>query len=381
MECLRTLYGAIDYTPKAANKNWIGFTNYLDETANRKDVELFLQTFRPEAVSAAQTFEIVNIANATDTQGPLSPAQVNAFTNIEGNLDGELITGFTYPTRVTSYLTGGSPPFLPDIGTPTNTNEPYLTWLNYVLAQKSLPYVISTSYGDAEQTVPYSYAKRICSGFAQLGARGISVLFASGDSGVGADGTCISNVDNSTTFIPNFPTSCPWVTSVGATAGFEPEVAVSQFGSGAGFSNYFPAPQYQTKVVNNYVAGLNGLFDGLYNKSGRAYPDVAAQGNHDAIAWNGMIITIGGTSASCPTFSSVISLVNDVLIAANRPVLGFLNPWIYGGAYKALTDVTSGSAIGCNGTGFPAAPGWDAVTGFGTPVCCFSINVSYVEQY
>lgn len=48
-------------------------------------------------------------------------------------------------------------------------------------------------------------------------------------------------------------------------------------------------------------------------------------------------------------------------------MLGFLNPWIYSGAYKALNDVTSGSSFGCNTTGFPAQKGWDAVTGFGTP--------------
>jgi tripeptidyl-peptidase-1 len=281
---------------------------------------------------------------------------------------------------VTAFLTGGSPPFIIDLNTPTDTNEPYLVWLSYVLAQKDLPYVISTSYGDDEQTVPYSYAKRACAGFAQLGARGISVLFSSGDDGVGADGTCVSNVDNSTMFIPEFPTSCPWVTSVGGTQGFEPEVAVQRFGSGAGFSNYFGAPSYQVKVVDAYVAGLDGLYDGLYNKSGRAYPDVAAQGNHDAIAWDGIIRTIGGTSASCPTFSSVISLVNDALLAAGKPALGFLNPWIYGGAYKALTDVTSGSSIGCNGTGFPAAVGWDAVTGFGTPVCLFLLPSSTLRD-
>jgi tripeptidyl-peptidase-1 len=351
--------------------NWIGFTNYLNETPRRTDVDLFLQTFRPDAVSAAQSYEIVNVANALDNQGVVTPDEVTAGTYIEGDLDGELVIGFTYPTRVTAYLTGGSPPFIPDIHTETNTNEPYLVWLNYVLAQKELPYVISTSYGDDEQTVPYSYAKRACAGFAQLGARGISVLFSSGDFGVGANGTCVSNVDNSTMFIPNFPTSCPWITSVGGTESFEPEVAVKRFGSGAGFSNYFGAPSYQTEVVDAYVAGLDGLFDGLYNKSGRAYPDVAAQGNHDAIAWNGIIRTIGGTSASSPTFSAVIALVNDALLAANKPVLGFLNPWIYGGAYKALTDITSGSAIGCNGTGFPAAKGWDAVTGFGTPVRLF----------
>jgi tripeptidyl-peptidase-1 len=330
---------------------------------------LFLQSFRPEAISAAQSFEIVNIANAADGQGNLTADQITAGLDIEGNLDSELVLGFVYPTPMIAWLTGGSPPFIPDLNTPTDTNEPYLTWLNYVLAQKDLPQVISTSYGDDEQSVPYSYAKRACAGFAQLGARGISVLFSSGDSGVGADGTCVSNVDNTTVmFIPAFPASCPWVTAVGGTAGFEPEVAVSRFGSGAGFSNYFGAPGYQSKTVDAYIASLNGLYDGLYNKSGRGYPDVAAQGNHDAIAWNGILRTIGGTSASCPTFSAVISLVNDALLAADKPVLGFLNPWIYGGAYKALTDITSGSSIGCNGTGFPAQEGWDAVTGWGTPV-------------
>jgi tripeptidyl-peptidase-1 len=82
-------------------------------------------------------------------------------------------------------------------------------------------------------------------------------------------------------FIPAFPASCPWVTTVGGTQGFEPEVAVQRFGSGAGFSNYFRAPLYQKETVNDYIDSLDGLYDGLYNKSGRAYPDVAAQGNHD----------------------------------------------------------------------------------------------------
>lgn len=58
-----------------------------------------------------------------------------------------------------SFSTGGSPPFDPDSETPTNTNEPYLDWINSVLAQSSIPPVITTSYGDDEQTVsPYHYA-------------------------------------------------------------------------------------------------------------------------------------------------------------------------------------------------------------------------------
>ena len=225
------------------------------------------------------------------------------------------------------------------------------------------------SYGDDEQSVPFSYAVRACDGYKALAARGITVLFSSGDSGVGANGTCFSNTDPSKAmFIPAFPASCPWVTTVGGTQGYLPEVAVQRFGSGAGFSNYFGMPDYQKSAVEGYFGKIGDLYAGLYNKSGRGYPDVAAQGNHDVIVWAGNVTTIGGTSASSPTFAAVIALVNDALIAAGKPVLGFLNPWLYGGGYKALTDITSGSSIGCNSSGFPAEVGWDAVTGFGTPV-------------
>lgn len=116
------------------------------------------------------------------------------------------------------------------------------------------------------------------------------------------------------------------------------------------------------------MASLKGQFDGLYNKTGRAYPDVAAQGNHDVIVWANKVRTVGGTSASSPTFAAVIALVNDALLAAGKKPLGFLNPWLYSKAYKTFTDVTIGSSYGCNTTGFPAQKGWDAVTGFGTPV-------------
>ncbi|KAF2424879.1 subtilisin-like protein [Tothia fuscella] len=381
LDCIRTLYDTIDYVPQATDKNSIGICNYLNETSSRADTTLFFQTFRPEAIEAAADFEIVIIDNGENDQEPLSADEVTAGKNIEGNLDAQLVLGISYPTPMVAWNTGGSPPFIPDLATPTNTNEPYLVWLNYVLSQQNLPSVISTSYGDDEQTVPYSYAKRVCADFAQLGARGISVLFSSGDNGVGNDGQCFSNTDPAKgMFLPAFPTGCPWVTSVGGTEDFQPEVAVKRYGSGAGFSNYFGAPTYQTKTVNDYVQGLNGLYDGLYNKSGRAYPDVAAQGNRDAIAWNGIIRTIGGTSASCPAFSAVIALVNDALIADGKPVLGFLNPWIYGGAHKALTDVTSGSSFGCNVTGFPAKQGWDAVTGWGTPDFGLLVDAAF-EKY
>lgn len=76
--------------------------------------------------------------------------------------------------------------------------------------------------------------------------------------------------------------------------------------------------------------------------------------------------------------SSIIALVNDALVSSGKPVLGFLNPWIYSKGYQGFTDITSGSAVGCQVEGFPATPGWDAVTGFGTPVGHLIAAHSYI---
>ena len=268
----------------------------------------------------------------------------------------------------------------------TDTNEPYADFLQYILNLDNIPPVISSSYGDDEQTVPESFAIRVCSSFAQLGARGVSFLCASGDNGVGTSGKCVSNDGkNTSTFLPSFPDGCPFVTSVGATKNFNPEVAAfdprNNFASGGGFSNYFTRPAYQDagNVVTNYISTLGGEFDGLYNKSGRAYPDIAAQGQAFVTIWNGVITLLDGTSAATPTAAAVLTLVNDALVAAGKPVLGFLNPWLYSTGYQAFTDILSGSAIGCNSAGFPAVKGWDPVTGFGTPVSKTYFHIVWVR--
>ncbi|KAF2147611.1 tripeptidyl-peptidase 1 precursor [Myriangium duriaei CBS 260.36] len=372
INCLRCLYGTFGYVAKVPNNNSVAVTNYLGETQIRSDLKAFLSKYRTDltasqASAAASGFPITIIANGANSQTPA------AGQDVEGNLDGQLVVGISYPTKFSAYNTGGEPPFTPSAEEPTNGNEPYLAFLDYIIAQKSLPSVFSTSYGDDEQTVPLSYANSVCDSFKQLAARGITVLFSSGDSGVGPSADeCVSNTDGKFKFLPNFPTSCPWITSVGATAGFNPEVAVSRFASGAGFSNYFGQPSYQTSAVANYLKIIGTLNAGNYNASGRAYPDVAAQGNSDVIIVDGSAQTVGGTSASSPTFAGVIALVNDALIAAGKSPLGFLNPLIYGAASTTFTDVTSGSSyvfgFGCGTNGFPAEKGWDAVTGFGTPV-------------
>ena len=59
------------------------------------------------------------------------------------------------------------------------------------------------------QSWPIDLAESICNGFMQLGARGVSVLVSSGDSG---PGNICEALDGSYEYIPDFPASCPWVT-------------------------------------------------------------------------------------------------------------------------------------------------------------------------
>ncbi|KAL6703083.1 hypothetical protein ACN47E_010220 [Coniothyrium glycines] len=380
-ECFQTLYKTKWYKTQAADKNSVGFNNFLGEITIRPDTKLFLDKYRPEASSQAYAFKQISIDNGPVQDGPLTYNQstVEGISR-EANLDVQAIAGISWKTPITSWSTGGSPPFTPDLETPENTNEPYLVWVNYLLQQRSIPKVISTSYGDSEQTVPKSYAERVCKQFAQVGARGTTLFFSSGDSGLGGTNKCYSNDGKNTyKFLPSFPASCPYVTTVGATMNFEPEESAYRaarnttagfrdlYSSGSGFSNYFSRPSYQDKVVPAYVRALGDQYAGLYNSEGRAYPDLAAQGLYFAYFWNLTEGVISGTSASSPLTAGIFSLVNDALIADGKSTLGFLNPWLYKRGYKGLTDIKKGFSYGCNVQGFPVTEGWDPVTGFGTP--------------
>ena len=150
------------------------------------------------------------------------------------------------------------------------------------------------------------------------------------------------------------------MTSVGATTlSGQTEVAAS-FSSG-GFSNFFAQPSYQSSVVSSFLTKLGNTNSGKFNKSGRAFPDVSAQGENVEIFVGGESGTVAGTSCASPIFASVISLLNDRLIAAGKSPLGFLNPFLYSTGASALNDVTSGDNPGCNTNGFPAGTGWDPV--------------------
>ncbi|KAJ3494975.1 hypothetical protein NLG97_g3723 [Lecanicillium saksenae] len=355
--CLRVLYGTLSYTPQSIATNKMGVVNFLGNNNNRSDIRHFLDLYRTDAAKggAAENFETVLLGGAEDQQTPNTAEQFEHHMGLEGALDVETILGIGYPTPLVTWNVGGQPPFRESKNKIHNGNEPYMEWLNYLLEQDHLPSVISISYADEEQTVPEAYAKRVCAAFAQLGARGVSVIVASGDEGAGKDGTCITNDGKNTPrFMPAFPASCPFVTAVGATRSFDPVFAAFD-----GRSDF-------VTVVGRYLGGIGKLHEGMFNANGRAIPDVSAQGYHFAIIYNGTAHLLDGTSGSAPTFAAIVALLNDALITEGKPPLGFLNPWLYS-VESGLRDVTHGAATGCNTTGFPTAIGWDAATGLGTP--------------
>ncbi|TEB29129.1 subtilisin-like protein [Coprinellus micaceus] len=357
--CLRALYNTTDYVPTAMSQNRLGVAGYLDQYANDADLQTFLKKFRKDAAGA--TYPTVQIHGGGNDQ---------SIPGIEANLDIQYTIGMSYPTPNIYYSTGGSPPFIQDSTTTTNTNEPYLDWVTYILNQTTIPQVITTSYGDDEQTVPLEYAVRVCNSFAQIGARGTTLLFSSGDFGVGGGDCKTNDGTNQVLFQPSFPASCPWVTTVGGTTKVNPEVGVNF--SGGGFSRYFDQPDYQANAVSGYLGGLGTKYAGKFNPGGRAYPDVSAQANRFQVVVGGHTMSVGGTSASSPTVAGIFALLNDYRLSLGLGPLGFVNPLLYslgrnGSEFSGFNDIVSGSNPGCGTDGFAAARGWDPITGAGTP--------------
>ncbi|KAL9115804.1 MAG: hypothetical protein Q9227_000172 [Pyrenula ochraceoflavens] len=251
--------------------------------------------------------------------------------------------------------------------------------------------VFSVSYGQIEGALPYFYQHRQCNEWMKLGLQGVSVLFASGDSGVanrynaGYPNSCLNANDdyvdnNGTRYSPSFPVNCPYITAVGATtllgnstdsgerAVAEPSPdGTTDFYSGGGFANYFETPSYQSDAVSNFLIRYAPDYGpNVYNSSGRGFPDLSAIGLNVATVFNGRTLGVGGTSASAPIVAGIVTLLNEARIAAGKGPIGFLNPTLYQNP-DAFNDITIGNNPGCGTGGFNATPGWDPVTGLGTP--------------
>ncbi|NXL93062.1 TPP1 peptidase, partial [Alectura lathami] len=94
------------------------------------------------------------------------------------------------------------------------SQEPFLAWLLLLSNMSSLPWVHSVSYGDDEDSLSLAYLQRVNTEFLKAAARGLTVLFASGDDGAG----CRRVPGGNHTFRPSFPASSPYVTTVGGTS-------------------------------------------------------------------------------------------------------------------------------------------------------------------
>lgn len=279
--------------------------------------------------------------------------------------------------------------------------------VNYVV-DNHLANIVSNSWDLLESLASKGEMRAMNSVFEQAAAQGMGVYFASGDDGDNAAATGKMSV--------GFPDSSPWVTSVGGTSlaigssgqylwesgwgttttdwngnAWSPAAPGDfYYGSGGGVSHFFAQPWYQTGVVPAGLAAYNG-------SAHRAEPDLAmAADPQTGVVFSQTYVDpnghrriidswIGGTSLSTPLTAGLMALADQ---SSGRPH-GFLNPLVYRLAGSAaLHDVTSThgtlavlrNALLANGqivtrlrsldrdSSLHTLPGWDPVTGLGSPV-------------
>ena len=128
-------------------------------------------------------------------------------------------------------------------------------------------------------------------------------------------------------------------------------------GSGGGVSSLFDRPPWQRAVLPNRDQGR------------RLTPDVAAVADQFTgvkIVFNQKQLVGGGTSQSAPIWAGMAAVMNQYLVANGGRRLGDFNPLLYkvaeGSRLPGFRDVVlGGNAVAS------AGPGYDLVTGLGTP--------------
>ena len=235
--------------------------------------------------------------------------------------------------------------------------EDFLTWIVGQTNTTDSPWVHSVSYGDVESSIPDSFKTRVNIEFQKFGVSGRTVLFSSGDSGTGC---------HNEKYVPNWPTSSPYVTSVGGTTRYQDTEKAAPFGGG-GFSNFFEMPHYQKDAVQKYLQSNKAPSTNFFNKTGRAYPDMSAFATNCEIVYDNSWLYVDGTSCASPIVAGIVSLLNDVRMKQGKKTLGFINPLLYQLAGKGFHDIAEGSNGNGICPGFKAAKGWDPTSGWGSP--------------
>jgi len=203
--------------------------------------------------------------------------------------------------------------------------------------------VISNSWGGSESR---SEAKSYDSHFA---AKGVTFVFSAGDGGN-----------------QSYPAESPYVLAVGGTtlshdSSYKWTNEIGWSSGGGGVSRYEAKPGYQSSLSYTNRANPDVAYDADPN-SGFAVYD-----SYGGYNWN---YVFGGTSAGAPQWSALIAIADQGRVAAKKLALdGYTQtlPAIYAmttgtTGTEQLNDVTSGrNAVGS------AGPGFDLVTGRGTP--------------
>ncbi len=128
-------------------------------------------------------------------------------------------------------------------------------------------------------------------------------------------------------------------------------------GSGGGVSNLFDRPDWQRAVMPNRDPGR------------RLTPDVSAVADQFTgvkIVFNGKQLVGGGTSQAAPLWAGLAAVMNQWLIANDGRALGDLNPLLYAVAEGSRLPGFRDVVLGGNAVA-DATPGYDLVTGLGTP--------------
>lgn len=258
-----------------------------------------------------------------------------------------------------------------------SSNDPDILSATKYAVENNLGSVISQSFGEGETCADPNLLQAEHQLFKEATAKHITLFASSGDSGA-AQPTC----DGSSYFLSaSTPASDPFVTGVGGThLAANPQTGKylgetawnDSFGaSGGGFSVIYPRPNFQKNILQRKQRGV---------------PDVAYNGdvNGGVLAvWSSsgsganQVFIFGGTSAGSPQWSGIITLGNQ--LAGHR--LGFINKAIYrigeSASYsRAFHDIVIGNntfvgTTSSGGTvtilGYNTEPGWDPVTGWGSP--------------
>jgi kumamolisin len=131
---------------------------------------------------------------------------------------------------------------------------------------------------------------------------------------------------------------------------------VSQ-GTGGGVSRLFSRPNWQDTVSS------------AWDSTHRLTPDVAAVADPFSgvkIYMDGNWLTGGGTSQSAPIWAALTVLMNQFLLQNGGHPIGNMNPLLYRVAARAARPGFHDVIVGGNAI-YDAVPGYDLVTGLGTP--------------